>query len=33
MEEDNSLTQGTILKAMDWAYEKAVKQISRLDSA
>jgi len=33
MEEERSLTQSAVMKAMDWAYEKAVNGISGLDSA
>lgn len=33
MEKEKSLTQSTVMKAMDWAYDKAVNGISGLDSA
>lgn len=33
MEKDKSLTQSTIMRAMDWAYDKAVNGINGLDSA
>lgn len=33
MEEEKSLTQSTIMKAMDWAYDKAMNGVPGLDSA
>lgn len=33
MKEDRALTQSTIMKTMDWAYDKAVNGIGGLDSA
>ena len=33
MEEKKSLTQSTIMKAMDWAYDKAMNGVPGLDSA
>lgn len=33
MKEERTLTQSTIMKAMDWAYDKAVNGVSGLDSA
>lgn len=33
MEKEKSLTQSTIMKAMDWAYDKAINGISGFDSA